>query len=461
MPLASIFAGAPFRASLYAIALFVAVQLVVGTVLHRRLGATMLLELEEQILAELVLFRDIFEHGGQAELVGAIADMESLVIAGPRVAGLFGADDEPLAGVLDVAPDFLGWSTRPVTRGSVADGADHRLRVERWSDLTIVLGRDTEVIRRALDALVRALVLAGFTVTVASLAIGSWLSRGTRERLAHMAAALDRFGRGDMGARLPSEVGDWQIESISTQINGYLDELARLVDDTRNTIGNVAHDLRTPLGRASMKLQEAAHAVDTDPRAATLVGDALGELDTLGATFETILRIGRIRTSDAHDSFETVELGALTDEIAETFAPVLEDAGQRLVLAPGEGSRVTVRADRQMIAQLLANLVTNVVRHCPSGTEVTIGHRRTAAGTVEVTVSDDGPGVPVDRREEVLRPFVRLDASRGSGLGLALADAVARRHGASLCLGDAGPGLRVVLSFPHEDGGRASDGGRP
>jgi signal transduction histidine kinase len=101
------------------------------------------------------------------------------------------------------------------------------------------------------------------------------------------------------------------------------------------------------------------------------------------------------------------------------------------------------------MAQAIGNLLDNAIKFSPAGTPLRL--KVSAAGNrVRVTIGDQGPGIPPEEREHVLKRFVRLDAARstpGSGLGLSLVDAVARLHGAALTLGDAGPGLVVCLEF--------------
>jgi signal transduction histidine kinase len=111
---------------------------------------------------------------------------------------------------------------------------------------------------------------------------------------------------------------------------------------------------------------------------------------------------------------------------------------------------LTLSADRELLTQMIANLVDNAIRHSQPGTEIRITGKRAGNG-LELTVTDTGPGIPVNERDKVLRPFYRLEASRtteGSGLGLSLVAAIAKRHGACLALLDNNPGLRVSLQFP-------------
>jgi signal transduction histidine kinase len=111
---------------------------------------------------------------------------------------------------------------------------------------------------------------------------------------------------------------------------------------------------------------------------------------------------------------------------------------------------VIVRGDSQALRQLLVNLLANANRHTAAGTRITVGARRDNGGAL-LEVCDNGQGIAENQRDAVLKPFTRLDASRsvaGSGLGLALVNAIAIRHGASLELADNKPGLCVRVRFP-------------
>ena len=116
-------------------------------------------------------------------------------------------------------------------------------------------------------------------------------------------------------------------------------------------------------------------------------------------------------------------------------------------VAPG----VSAWGDRELVTQMLANLVENAVRHGREGGRVEVALERAPGGGAVVTVADDGTGIPAAEREHVFRRFHRLDAARsspGTGLGLALVKAVADLHGMAVELSDNAPGLRVAVSVP-------------
>ena len=110
-----------------------------------------------------------------------------------------------------------------------------------------------------------------------------------------------------------------------------------------------------------------------------------------------------------------------------------------------------MRGDKDLLTQMLANLIENAMRHCPEGTAIHVMLTNDAAPALAVT--DTGPGIPADAREAVLRRFYRLEESRttsGSGLGLALVKAIAELHNAKLTLSDNSPGLSVSVQFPRQ-----------
>jgi signal transduction histidine kinase len=111
---------------------------------------------------------------------------------------------------------------------------------------------------------------------------------------------------------------------------------------------------------------------------------------------------------------------------------------------------VEVRGDRDLLTQLFTNLVENAIRHCPLGSRIAIAAELQTTGPV-VSISDNGPGIPFEERQNVFRRLYRLEKSRttpGSGLGLALVAAIAELHDAKIELRDNAPGLLIELRFP-------------
>jgi signal transduction histidine kinase len=164
-------------------------------------------------------------------------------------------------------------------------------------------------------------------------------------------------------------------------------------------------------------------------------------------TFNALLRIAHIESAAQRAGFTVVDLAALARDVAELYEPLAEDKQQRFTTNVQDA--VHVDGDRDLLFQAVANLVDNAIKYTPAGGEVELKLQARGEGA-RIIVADNGPGIPVEAREQVLQRFFRLDTSRttpGSGLGLSLVAAVAKLHRAQLLLTDNGPGLRVVLDF--------------
>ena len=158
---------------------------------------------------------------------------------------------------------------------------------------------------------------------------------------------------------------------------------------------------------------------------------------------------------------DEVDVSTIVADVAELYEPLAEEAGARVVVE-GADRPIVTSVSRELIAQAISNLVDNAMKYAVRGegeTVVTVSLHE-EIGICRLCVSDNGPGIPADKHDRVLERFYRLDESRslpGSGLGLSLVQAIARVHGGTLSLEDAGPGLRVIVTFPM-DGAGAADG---
>jgi signal transduction histidine kinase len=264
---------------------------------------------------------------------------------------------------------------------------------------------------------------------------------------------IDTIGRtsraimeGDLSARIPVRGNNDEIDQLVVGLNAMLDRIQQLMDGLRQVTSDIAHDLRTPLGRLRQRLEDACERATTTGEYEAATEAAIAEADGLLDIFSALLRIAQIEAGAQKSAFADVDLSALLRSIADAYAPPAEDAGHRLYSAIDDG--VTITGDRQLLAQLFSNLIENALSHTPAGSTVRLVLRRTAAG-FEAQVTDNGPGIPEAEREKVFDRFYRVDRSRttkGSGLGLALVKAIATLHGLSLTLKDNDPGLAVILT---------------
>jgi signal transduction histidine kinase len=233
---------------------------------------------------------------------------------------------------------------------------------------------------------------------------------------------------------------------LSGALNRMLDHIGELMGNLRQVSNDIAHDLRTPLTRLRRKLDNVRALVASNPAQKAIDG-AIAETDEILETFSALLRISQIEAGSRRAGFREVNLTDVFETVADTFGAAAEAEGKDLI-AKIEPS-ISILGDRELLTQMLANLIENAIRHTPHGTHIEIALVRTASGIIG-SIADDGPGVPAHEREHIFQRFYRLDHGRttpGSGLGLALVAAVASLHNVELSVSDNMPGLRVTMKF--------------
>jgi signal transduction histidine kinase len=178
------------------------------------------------------------------------------------------------------------------------------------------------------------------------------------------------------------------------------------------------------------------------------VETAHAEIDRTLATLSAMLDIARAESGLSKEMMQPVDLNLLLTDVAEVFAPMLEDAGQVLSVAL-PSLPVIIRAHQGLLRQAVGNLLHNASLYAGPRAKVTLSVEEDEA-VVRIVVADDGPGVPAHQAGRVQERFVRLDPARGvggSGLGLAIVAACAKLHGGALKLEDNRPGLRAALDL--------------
>ncbi|SNR47391.1 sensor histidine kinase [Puniceibacterium sediminis] len=288
------------------------------------------------------------------------------------------------------------------------------------------------------------------TILIA-LSGGLILARRGARHVAVISGTLDQLTSGNLGARVGDASG-WSDDLA--RIGAKVDQMARSQEDTvanlRQVSSDIAHDLKTPIQRVAVHLDELSQSKDLPDGERALVDKALAELDGIVSVFHSLLQLAQIESGSPRARFAPVDLTALCQTLCDVYEPSAAENGQTLTCALPDDPVRTVVGDRNLLGQVLANLIENALRHTPMGSSITVALSQSATH-VDLSVTDSGPGIPPEERELVLRRLYRLDRSRttpGNGLGLSLVASIAQVHDAELTLSDAGPGLRVTLRFP-------------
>ena len=314
----------------------------------------------------------------------------------------------------------------------------------------LVIGRNLEPVEEAQEIVGHALS-AGIAAALIHAAAGAlWVARRTEARIARIDAALARAAAGEFGAPAarPADPED-DLGRVARAIDATLDRLSDVIASLRQVSADIAHDLKTPIQRLRATL-EGLRLRRLDPQTEAVIDDALEQTDAIVRTFQALLRIAQIEGGGPRARFAPVDLRELAEAVHEAHQPAFEEEGRPFALALPAAGPVLVEGDRDLLAQMLSNLLANALRHTAPPTPATLALEADAR-EARLIVEDAGPGVPEVERERVFRRLYRLERSRtteGAGLGLALVAAVADLHGGSARLEEARPGLRAVVRVP-------------
>lgn len=450
-----LFRTTAFRFGLLYLALFGASAAVLFGFIYWSTAGLSESQVDATIETEIRALAEQFEQGGTMGLVGALDRRTAVSRATRGLYLLTDADFKPIVGNLsrwpDAKPDADGWvsfqleyDTDEGVRVEFGRARVFRLR----GPLYLLVGRDVRERRRTV-ALIREAMGWGIAITIALALAGAILmSRGMLRQVDAISASARRIMTGDMSERLPlSGTGD-EFDQLARQLNEMLNQIERLMAAMEQVTNNIAHDLRTPLARLRNRLDGALRTAEGDASYRDTLHDALNEADQLLRTFNALLSIAQAEAGTARERFAEVDLAPLLRDVVELYEPLAEE--REITLGTDFGHTACVTGERNLLFQAVANLLDNAIKFSAVGGAVSLSLRARADGS-ELIVTDAGPGIPADARDDVVKPFVRLDASRnapGNGLGLPLVAAVAALHGGALTLDDNEPGLRAVISLP-------------
>ncbi len=264
------------------------------------------------------------------------------------------------------------------------------------------------------------------------------------DRAAQTAAeiSIDRF---DRRMEMPAE--DHELRPLANAINSLLDRLQRGYEALGAFSASASHELRTPIAAVCSELEVHLRRPRTAAEWETTATTVLGELRRLGDVVQAMLRFAQadaIREADATE----IDLAELVEEVAAQYAEVATRTGVTLTATLAIDHAI-VRGDASLLATAISNLTTNALRAAAPNGRVTIG-LASEAGKYAIQVDDTGPGLPADHGE-LFVPFARVDPTRprqGIGLGLAIAQRIAARHGGSIAHAPRpGGGMRFTIAL--------------
>lgn len=465
MVLPRIFRTTPFRLTLLFLALFATAASAFLAYVYVTVAGEATRRTDVEITREMRTLAAAYDRAGVDALNQSL--IERAASEGPFLYLLMTPSGRRLSGSIAASPveGFKGepsWASFSVTE---IDAQRREVRrparglQERMSGGEILfVGADVGDDEAYVLKILRALWGAGALVLVLGLAGGMLVSRNVSRSMLGLTEVVDAVRNGDLAARAQVRGARDEFDELAEGLNEMLDRLERSMAGHRHAGDAIAHDLRSPLTRLRARLEAALLDVEagkSDPTEA--LAQALGDTDGMLKTFGAVLTIARLQTAGSAPDPGLFDPAELARDIAELYEPLCED--KQIDFRAELAGDLTVRGNREIVAQAVANILDNAVKYTPADGAIMLRVRRRASGEVEFSVTDTGPGVPEADRARVVERFVRLENSRnapGAGLGLSLVAAVAEAHDGRLELdegpgkvGEAGPGLRVALILPR------------
>jgi len=443
-----LFRSSSFRlAALYIVLFGLSVLVLLGYIYWSTAGY-MARQADAAIEADTELLAERYRSRGLPGLTALIAER---IAADPARSNLYLLTDAgfaPIVGNLDAWPaaqeNDAGWLDFPLqVRG---ESESHRARARGFrlrGGFRLLVGRDMHELDGVRSLIVETLAWGVAIMLVLALVGGIAMSRSMLRRLEVINQTSREIISGDLSRRIPQRGTQDEFDELVSHLNAMLDRIEALMEDVRRVSDSIAHDLKTPLTRLRNDLETLRASGDSAQCDA--IDHALQEADGLLSTFNALLRIARIESGHRRAGFADVDLAAVVRDVVDLYEPLAEAHGLALDYAVDDAP--AVQGDRDLLFQAAANLLDNAIKYTPAGGAVRVRLAREDHRAC-LSVTDTGPGIPESLRGKVFQRFYRIESSRnapGSGLGLALVQAVARLHDAQVRLEDHAPGLTVRL----------------
>lgn len=460
-----IFRTTPFRLTLLFLALFASAASAFLAYIYVATAGEATRRTEREIRREMRSMVEVYDRAGLDAVNQSL--IERAASEKPFLYLLLTKDGRRISGTIEESPvdDFTGppaWATFQVTdvdaQGRQIKHPARGLQQRLDGGEILFVGADAGEDEAYVGKIVHALQAAGLLVVLLGLAGGVLVSRNVSRTMMGLIDVVERVRNGETGVRAHVRGARDEFDELAQGVNEMLDRLERSMAGHKHAGDAIAHDLRSPLTRLRARLEAAYIDVEAgkgDPQEA--LAQALDDTDGVLKTFGAVLSIARLQAAGQAPDPVLFDPADLAADIAELYEPFCEEKDIEFSSELTRG--LTVRGNREFLAQALANILDNAVKYTPAGGAIMLRVRRRSSGEVEFSVTDTGPGVPDEDRERVIQRFVRLENSRnepGAGLGLSLVAAVAEAHGGRLELsegpgkvGDMGPGLRVAFILPR------------
>ena len=268
------------------------------------------------------------------------------------------------------------------------------------------------------------IVVGGLFALLVAFAIGYYSSQVVGRRITRLEEAARKIADGDFGSRIPVDTSG-QLGKLARTFNEMQRRLAELDGARKQFVANASHELRTPIFSLGGFVELLEEEDPSPEERAEFVHTMREQIERLTKLTTDLLDLSQLDAGAIVVKADSVDLNALVRDVALEFGPRADQHGSRLELR--RPSRpVIARADPERVRQITRLLLDNALTHTPEGTKVTVT-ANSVNRRVELTVSDEGPGIPQRVQGRIFERFYTAETGDGSGLGLAIARELAQR----------------------------------
>lgn len=441
-----------FKLSALYLSLFLFSFLTIGVTVYFLTVHTLEQQLKNSIETESIRLKAEYDSGGIAELKKEIDEVDSSASQTLHEYGVLDQNGKVMVGNLRHFNLSAGWQT--VIRTSKANTPEKEgkevfyIQVIALADnVWLGVSHNGAYIQEAGRAIIQAFLWGVTLVIVLGAGGGYYISRAFLRKIQCITTSTQAIIAGDLKHRLPVSKSRDELDNLALLLNQMLDKIGALLENVQQVSNDIAHDLRTPISRLQFSFEDALKQNLSVEQFRERIAYAIEEVDTILDTFSALLRISQIESGSRRSGFKTVNLSEIVVSVIDALYPVAEE--QDKIINSDIKKDITLIGDKELLTQMVFNLLENAIWHTPKDTKITI-NLSSVGHQIELIVADNGTGIAKEYRHKVFQRFYRLEQSRttpGNGLGLSIAAAIVDLHEGTIALRDNDPGLEIALKF--------------
>lgn len=343
--------------------------------------------------------------------------------------------------------ELLGWQTLP----ALNDEDQFDLYTQKiGSDMYLQIGTSSEDRQEVLIQIASIFAVIGVVFIILSCGLGWWYAQRSLKPIRSLLSTITTIEKGHLGERVHVEESGDELNQLSETFNRMIERLEKMVVIMRESLDNVAHEIRTPLTRIRVVAEDAL--ISQKPAALQeALADCAESVTVISDMVHQLMSISEAESGTLAIHCESANIQEMLKDVIDIYDFVAQEKAIEVVcLSTDENLRWVI--DRKRIKQAIANLLDNALKFSPPKTRVEIS-AMTVGAQLQISVSDQGPGIPPGDIDRIWDRLYRGDKSRttkGAGLGLSIARAVVFAHGGTITVNSQiGEGTTFTILLPE------------